>query len=588
MEVAHRGHSTMPADDDFRVRPGRIRSSRIQRARPFIAQALAAAQRAGGQVSRNGSIVARRHSQFGRGRVASLRANRLITSRSRFCTVKARVVRHKSLNAQLARHLNYLRREGVARDEHGARLFGAETDEVDAGEFAERCRDDRHHFRFIVSPQDAVDMADLRQFTRELMGQAVKDLGTRLDWAAIDHWNTDNPHVHVLVRGRTDDGQDLVINRDYIKSGLRDRAQDLITQELGLRTDHDIRQFLNRQIDAERWTVLDRQLMRDANAHGIIDTAPASDRPADDFLAQKVGRLRKLERLGLAEQLGPGQWIISEDARPTLQSLGERGDIIKRMHRALARQGIERAAADYVIAAEKLDRPIIGRLLERGLHDDFYGTAFAVVDGLDGQTHHIKLSDLDAASDGPRGSIVELRHFTDAKGDKRAALAVRSDLSIEDQITVDGATWLDRRLVARDPPELGAGFGAEVKTALAARTEHLIENGLGQRHGNRVDFNRNLLRTLREREVTAQAARLAAETGMTLHRSGEGEFVTGLYRERIALASGRFAMIDDGLGFSLVPWTPSLEKHLGRHVSGLVRADGSVDWSFGKKRGLGL
>ena len=320
--------------------------------------------------------------------------------------------------------------------------------------------------------------------------------------------------------------------------------------------------------------------------HGIIDAAAAPARPADDYLPYKLGRLRKLERLGLAEQLGPGQWTISEHAPSTLRALGERGDIIKRMHRALAEQGIERDAADYVLAGEKLDHPIIGRLLERGLHDDFYGTAFAVIDGIDGRTHHIKLLDLDAASDSAHGSIVELRHFTDAGGDHRVALAVRSDFSIEDQVKAEGATWIDRRLVSRDAPDFGGGFGAEVKAAMAARTEHLIEHGLAQRRGGQVVFNRNLLATLRAREVEAQGARLAAETGTPFHKAAAGEFVAGLYRERIMLASGRFAMIDDGFGFSLVPWTPSLEKHLGRHVSGVARADGGVDWSSAESEAL--
>lgn len=139
-------------------------------------------------------------------------------------------------------------------------MFGPETDNADAKEFADQCKDDRHHFRFIVSPEDAADMEDLKRFTRELMAQAEKDLGTKLEWAGVDHWNTDNPHVHVIVRGRTDDGQDLVIDRDYIKSGLRDRAQDLVTLELGPRTELDIRRSLERQIEADRWTQLDRQL----------------------------------------------------------------------------------------------------------------------------------------------------------------------------------------------------------------------------------------------------------------------------------------------------------------------------------------
>lgn len=169
-------------------------------------------------------------------------------------------------------------------------MFGPETDNADAKEFADQCKDDRHHFRFIVSPEDAADMEDLKRFTRELMAQAEKDLGTKLEWAGVDHWNTDNPHVHVIVRGRTEDGQDLVIDRDYIKSGLRDRAQDLVTLELGPRADLDIRRSLERQIEADRWTQLDRQLVRDANEQGVIDVAPCRiTSPTNIWFRRSVG-----------------------------------------------------------------------------------------------------------------------------------------------------------------------------------------------------------------------------------------------------------------------------------------------------------
>jgi len=221
-------------------------------------------------------------------------------------------------------------------------MFGPDTDDADIKDFVERSEDDRHHFRFIVSPEDAADMADLKRFTRELMAQAEKDLGTELDWIAVDHWNTGHPHVHVILRGRADDGKDLVISRDYIREGLRDRAQDLITQELGPRHDHEIRRGLMRQVEAERWPALDRQLLRDAGKSGIIDMAPAIDAPRDDYLPQKVGRLRHLERLGLADQVGQAQWVIRPEAETVLRDLGERGDIIKRIHRALLGQGIDR------------------------------------------------------------------------------------------------------------------------------------------------------------------------------------------------------------------------------------------------------
>jgi hypothetical protein len=183
---------------------------------------------------------------------------------------------------------------------------------------------------------------------------------------------------------------------------------------------------------------------------------------------------------------------------------------------------------------------------------------------------------------------VELRSFEDAKGERRVALAVRSDLSIEAQATASGATWLDRQLVARDPVDLGGGFGLEVKQTMEARAAHLIQDGMARRDGERILFSRNLIGTLRQRELDALGDTLAAETGMPFQKSADGEFVAGTYSRRFALASGRFAMIDDGLGFKLVPWTPSIEKHIGQHISGwpaptaasIGRLAASGDWGY--------
>ncbi|RWM40243.1 VirD2 family relaxase/mobilization nuclease [Mesorhizobium sp.] len=579
----------MADERPFCIRPGRIRSTRAQAARPFIAQALAAAKRAGGGVSRSGKVVSGNRSRFGRGQRASIQANRLITSRSRGAVVKARVVRRTASAASLATHLSYLRREGVTRDGEKAGLFGPQTGDADGAAFAARAKDDRHHFRFIVSPDDALEMADLKSFSRDLVGRMEKDLGTRLDWVAADHWNTQHPHVHLIVRGVRDDGQDLVISRDYIKEGMRDRARDLITQELGPCTDLDIRRSLESQIQSERWTKLDRQLLRDSRDTGIIDLAQRPHGKPDEYHALKIGRLRKLEALGLADQVGPGQWVLDDQAEATLRELGERGDIIKRMHRALTERGIERGSASYVLAAENLDTPIVGRLVDRGSDDDLSGAAYAVVDGIDGRIHHVRLCALDAAGDGPPGSIVELRKFDDARGHRRVTLAVCSDLTVDEQVTAPGATWLDRQAIAGRPAALAqGGFGAEVRDALDRRAEHLVNQGLAERQGNRITFTANLLDRLHRRELEMIGDKLAADSGRPFKRAAGGDYVAGAYGQRLSLASGRFAMIDDGFGFQLVPWTPSLEKHLGQHVSGVARGDGGIDWSFARKRGLGL
>ncbi len=119
-------------------------------------------------------------------------------------------------------------------------------------------------------------MADLRGFTRELMKDVERDLGTRLDWVAVDHWNSDNPHIHVLVCGRAGDGQDLVISRDYISQGFRGRAAERVTMELGPRTEHEIRAGLEKEVEAERWTSLDRSLRDIAfELDGAADHQPA-------------------------------------------------------------------------------------------------------------------------------------------------------------------------------------------------------------------------------------------------------------------------------------------------------------------------
>jgi type IV secretory pathway VirD2 relaxase len=575
----------MSGNDDFRVRPGKIRSTRGPQTKSFLAQALQAAQKAGGLSRGSGSSSSR----FGRGRAASLAASRMLQARGRGAMVKARVVRQMRSPGALRAHIGYLKRDGVTRDGSPGKLFDAAGDDADSRAFAERCEGDRHHFRFIVSPDDAGELSGLRGFTRELMDQASRDLGTRLDWVAVDHWNTEHPHIHILVRGRADNGSDLVISRDYIGSGLRARAVDLVTRELGPRSELEVRRGLEAEVKAERWTRLDRSLAREAGrAEGVVDLRPERDAGADPLREIRIGRMRTLERMGLAEPAGPARWILASDAEQRLRSLGERGDIIKRLHKTLIKDGVSRAPSSWALEGESHGEPIIGRLMARGLDDELRGTAFAVVDGIDGRVHHLKLPDIESASDGPIGGIVELRRFHDARGRQRIALAVRSDLNLDQQVAADGATWLDRRLVVREGAELSrAGFGAEVRAALDRRIDTLAEQGLARREGDKVTIGRNLIGTLRSREIDVVGRRLASETGLAHLPVEPGERVAGNYSRRLSLASGRFAMIDNGLGFQLVPWIPSLERELGRQVNGIA-GPGGVDWNFGRKRDLSL
>jgi type IV secretory pathway VirD2 relaxase len=571
-------------DDDLRVRPGRIRD------KSFVGQVMRAAKKAGHTGKRfGGGTKHGSRSTFGRGRraavAASLRAN------SRRVVIKARVVRHQGTrfrSASLANHISYLQREGVTRDGAKGRMFDAGSDTADEKGFAERCADDRHHFRFIVSPEDAPEMADLRTFTRELMQDAERDLGTKLDWVAVDHWNTDNPHVHVLVRGRTDDDQDLVISKDYIRNGFRARASQRVTIELGPRRPLEIRTALEREVDAERWTGLDRALQAAADeGAGVADLRPQVSGEDGELRLLMVGRAAKLERLGLADQIAPGQWTLRPGIEQTLRDLSLRGDIIKTMHRAMSRGGTEPDVSSFALHEGRPADPILGRLAERGLQDELKGTAYVVIEGLDGRIHHVRFSNLDVTGDAGPGAIVETRAYEDTKGRKQLSLAVRSDLSIEQQVIARGATWLDRRLLDSHAIVVNAGFGAEVTSAMERRADHLVSEGFARRRGQGIVFNRDLLATLRKQELDETAAKIREQTGLAHQPLTEGDHVAGTYRQRITLASGRFAMIDDGLGFQLVPWRPALERHLGEEVTGRMR-EGGIEWSFERKRDLGL
>jgi type IV secretory pathway VirD2 relaxase len=580
-------------DDEINVRPGRIRHGNRGAKRPksFVGQVMRAARKAGhtgkefGQ--RNG---ARGRSTFGRGRRAAL--SLAARSPGRRVVVMARIVRHQGKrfrSAPLLKHVAYLKREGVTRDGADARMFAATTEDADTKAFAERCEDDRHHFRFTVSPEDATEMADLRTFTRELMADAERDLDTRLDWVAVDHWNTDNPHVHVLVRGRADDGGDLVISRDYISRGFRARAEERVTLELGPRTEQEIRFTLEKEVEAERWTGLDRVLRGAADdGAGVADLRPSVLDSDPELRRLMIGRAAKLARLGLAEQVAPGCWTLKPGIEGTLRDLSVRGDIIKTMHRAITVAGREPDLTGFALHGDQAADSVLGRLLARGLHDDLRGTAYAVIDGVDGRTHHLIFSDLEVTGDAKPGAVVEVRAYEDGQGRKRLSLATRSDLTIEAQVTAPGATWIDRQLLAKEATLSGSGFGAEVREAMDRRVEHLAGEGLARRQGQRVIFARDLLNTLRKQEMSAAAGKINAETGLIYNPSPEGEAVAGIYRQRVILSSGRFAMLDDCLGFQLVPWRPALEQQLGRHVTGVMLPGGAIDWSFGRKRVLGL
>lgn len=637
--------------DHFRIRPGAPKNRGDAFVTKVLRQATKVANATGGK---HGKAPG---SRLGRGHVAARFTGSLLTANSRRATVKVRLVYLKQAGARSTiTHLRYIEREGVGRDGESGQAYSTTTDNADLAAFEERGREDRHQFRFIVSPEDAAELEDLRRYTRNLMTRMEADLGTRLEWVAVDHWNTDNPHTHVVLRGKDATGKDLIISQDYITRGMRERAAELATEWLGPRTELEIQRAMQREVEQERWTGLDRSLQREA-MDGLVHVERFNEPRLQRQRLLLVGRLQCLQRMGLASEPQPGVWAVHAEAKQTLRSMGERGDIIRTMQRAMG--GTQRELA--VFEPDENTRPIIGRVAAKGLADELYDKGYVVLDGIDGKAHYFTLPARTELEQYPVGAVLEVKgsagvraadrtiaalatdglyhtdhHLTAAKaqavpgrvpGDvvvahvrrlealRRAgiverlaegvwqvpadlteqgrqydalragsvAVQLKSQLPIERQVREIAATWLDQQLISGGEGLGKLGFGGDVRQALQQRADFLVEQGLAEQRGQRVILSRNLLTTLRNRDLTKAAQSIIAETGLEHREAGDGQRISGIYRRSVMLASGRFAMVDDGIGFSLVPWKPVIEQRLGQQIAATARGN-SIFWEIGRHR----
>jgi type IV secretory pathway VirD2 relaxase len=656
--------STMASEDDFELRLGRMRAKGGRRTRKFLHRVLAAAN-----LARGGAIIFGRRRGFtgsrigrgaGVGRVLSAR-DRYAAFRQRRVIIKSRIVRlaGKAMDGARA-HLRYVERDGTTRDGQRGQLYCAEADKFDGKAFLDRQSGDRHQFRFIVSPEDGAEYDDLKPLTRRLMARMEEDLGTSLDWVAVDHYNTGHPHTHIIVRGKDLSGKDLIIARDYIAYGMRERACELVDLDLGPRSDDAIELRLRAEVGQERLTSIDRNLMRNADAEGLVS---GSGRDAFDQTI-RVGRLKKLERLGLAAPIGAMRWRLAPELADTLRRVGERGDIIRTMQRAYAGRGSVPALADQSIydPAAPDARPIVGRVIQRGLSDELNDRHFLLVEATDGRTHYVEIGKGEnvephangaivriepvpmgireadrtvaavAAANGGRYSIDAHLHHDPSATEAFAETHVRrleamrrltggvereadgtwivapdhldraaayeaartkerpvvvttlSPQPLEKLIGADAATWLDKELNADAPEPLrDAGFGREARQAQAQRRQWLIAQGFAEESDGQIVCRAGMVDTLRRRELLRVGAQLSRELGLPFIETEPGARVGGVYRRSVEATSGRFALIEKSREFTLVPWRPVLDRHVGKSVSGIMRGDG-ISWTFGRGR----
>ncbi|WP_339636729.1 DUF3363 domain-containing protein [uncultured Hyphomonas sp.] len=621
----------------FRPRLGRIRSlGNAKRGRTFTSRLARAISRAGPK----GRAGPRR------------RQRRPRIQGGRRVVVKARVVRMAgSTRAALAKHLRYISRESAMRDGEEGHVFDHASEDVDRADFATRAEDDRHHFRFIVSPEDGSEMADLKPLVRDLMSQMETDLGTRLEWVGAVHHNTAQPHAHIVLRGRRDDGRDLVLPRAYISHQIRETAEDLATRELGpeTRLEQDLK--LARETRAERLTKIDRSLRKLAGRDGrltLTDTPPR-------YRQVNHARLKRLQQMGLADFEGGGTWRLDERLETRLRTLGERGDIIKALNRAARNSPGRRIDPDTRLAPGARLTGQIARLSAGG---DFHDETLAAIDTPDGRLIsarlganvdmlHLKpgmlvtvsrksgtarpsdrtIKTVAHANGGIYSASLHQAHDPRATPDfvsahvrrlevmRRLGLAERrADASwtvpddylervaaIETEkagavplsVQIDSHLTLAQQVKAEgltwldEQPETGWAHGFGADLTAARRQRWQVLQARGLAEAGQQSLSAEQSEMLKQRGMEHTGKTVADSIGKPYRALPKSGTVEGVYTATVTNGQGRHAVIEQKASFTLAPYRAVMERSRGMSISGTIK-NGRVNWIFGKRRTRGL
>lgn len=640
----------MSEETPFTPRLGRIRD-----------QGAASGKRARRGLAKAGKRLskARTRSQFtgaryGAGGAARTRGSstrHLSAMRMRRVIVKIHIARAGKPGPGLYRaHVGYLQRDGVDRDGEGGVLYDRDKNDVDPHEFLARGEKDPHQFRIIVSPEDGARMGDLKKTTRSLMDQMEKDIGRRLDWVAVDHHNTGHPHTHIVIRGRDHRMRDVIIAKNYLTHGLRERAEELVTQTLGPRRTLEIISTRKKEIDQTRWTSLDRAIEKRMEQGHFTPARGSSSGDRFEHSLQ-IARVRHLETLGLAKPAGPMAWKLEEGWREKLERFGRRGDIIRTLSSEF---GEREQTIRFLEDRESKAPPVTGLVKSYGAEDELRDRRFMLIEDFDGAIWHVPAAAFDSAAPPPRGAIVEL--------EKTHAKARASDIAIDKIANVTGGLWSEALHAMHDPrstPEyrltlkrrlealrragttermhsgewrIGAAFleqaaafeseragGAKLNVVsylspdaqIARHGETWIdrlsdEDAKGSRRlqdlrAKRLEWLRNegVLKpgdaelstaqrvALRAADLRSEIKAIAARTGKTNVTLDIGDGFTGKLEGHVDLASGRMSVVANSKEFALVPWRDSHARQLGRVLAFQCTPSG-VTWAMDHSRGASL
>lgn len=644
----------MSERDEFSPQLGRIGDRGTAAGKRYsvrISKSLAKLTK-GGRAGFSGAQIGRGSAA---GRMANFRSHPFAKFRMRRVVVKVHIARAaKGIGkAAFTAHVKYIQRDGVDRagpdgESLGGDLYNEHGETLDDKDFLDRSEDDRHQFRIIVSPEEADQLASLKENTRAFMRQMEADLDTKLDWVAVDHYNTGHPHTHIIVRGLDERGKDLVIAREYLTNGLRRAASDIVTQELGPRRDMEIARARENETQKDQLTALDRRL-GDLAESDKITIGPASGAYNRFERSVYLSRLKHLEGLGLAAKETGGTWRLEKDWQETLKAIGKKGDVIRTL------SALEGGAHDVsLFDGSNENQPVVlGRVLTSQAEDELRDTRTLIVEALDGKTWHVPLPPSMNGAVPPKGAIIEASR---KQPSERA-----SDRTIADIAAVNGGLYSETRHREDDPSSSVQYRGAHVRRLEALRRARIVErfnngewgipddyidraaafdvarggganvvvkswmsiehqiNSIGPTwldeagdvdnaaHGFSKDTAdakaRRQAHLLREglltddgvmgdgaktamatRALNKAGADIAEKSGKSYRSTETGGRFEGVYERHVDLGHGRFAMMAKSKEFTLVPWRLELEKARGQTLA-INRTGNGLEIVYGKSQG---
>ncbi|MEQ1491675.1 MAG: DUF3363 domain-containing protein [Terricaulis sp.] len=471
---------------------------------------------------------------------------------------------------KLIAHGKYLERDGAGPEGEPGQFYDHEDDRVDAGpRLTQWADEDKRHMRLMLAPESGARIEDLKDFTRATMAQMERDLGAPLDWVAVDHHNTDNPHVHVILRGRRRDGPDLIIPRDYASLGLRHAAREVATQMLGDRGRDDERLALERETRAERSTRLDQLLAAELKPGKTYRIQSIGRELEPTLRAALRNRVRELARMGLGREEKRDRFRLDHDWAARLEEIGKGIDLRRRLGREL-----EPGQGRLRLYDRSMGR-VLGPVLEAGRRGEA-GKGYVIV--LDGMKRPVlaNVRERDAAGLQP-GALVAIEPKVHEGAGTRVRIDRLSETPLATQIEAPAETELDREIIrqlAGEAPRLPNT--REVRNAITERIGwHQREGNGGRDLTGRFEFNQGALDRLRASELWRARETLTRTTGKRAIDVADGLEREWRVRGFVQLQQGRFAALERSDAVALVQMSRSPSLQQGKSYS-LSVANGKV------------